>query len=132
MDFISDIFLAYPYLLSLFILVILLLAGRLCHVVLERWLKKIVGKTKTKLDDELLDVLSGPIYWSVIPTGIYFAILPLSLPQSILLLFRNILLTLGFVLWGVAASKGSHVFLPSLNQRRHLGTKEWQVILFPF
>lgn len=117
MGAIIDIFSAYRFLFSLLILALLLIVGRLCHVFLEHWLKKIVGKTKTKLDDEILDMLGRPIYWSVILIGIYVAILALQLDSQKLVLFGNGLLTIGLLIWGVVSTRIFRVIFAEIEHK---------------
>lgn len=105
-----------PVLYSGAILGFLIVFAKLFHSLFEKWLKKLVGKTKTSLDDKILEELVGPIYWSTLSSGLYFILLPLSLPSRLVLDIRNAILSFVIVIWTLAAVKVSAVVLDELGK----------------
>ena len=46
-------------------------------------LKKFVGKTKNKIDDQIIDVIKSPVGMIILVAGAYFALMILKLPQAV-------------------------------------------------
>ncbi|MBN1501960.1 mechanosensitive ion channel family protein [Candidatus Woesearchaeota archaeon] len=86
---ISDIFLntlyfgneAYRYLLFFGILILSIILSRIIVWVSENIVKKIIGKTKTKLDDLIIGALDKPAFVAIILAGFYFASFSLQMPE---------------------------------------------------
>lgn len=51
-----------------------LAAAKLANFVLARYVKKITEKTRTTLDDRLLDAAQGPVFASLVAVGLYLAL----------------------------------------------------------
>jgi len=63
------------------IFAIAIISGWIVYFIFERYLKRLAGKTKTKLDDMILQNIKAPIYVLVFIIGLYYAVLPLSILQ---------------------------------------------------
>lgn len=69
------------WLLALGIILASVLAGRLLFWLLSNVVKKITAKTKTQLDDILLDMVEEPIAFAVAILGIWYGLDSLNLPD---------------------------------------------------
>ena len=69
------------WLIALGIIMLSVLAGRVLFWVLSNVVKKITAKTKTNLDDILLDMVEEPISFAVAILGIWYGLDSLNLPD---------------------------------------------------
>lgn len=76
--------------LALVIIVGTLIAAKALYWVIGRIVKKLTAKTKTKLDDIMVDMLEEPIVLIVTIIGVWFAIGRLSFPENIMDVIDNI------------------------------------------
>lgn len=70
--------------ISMAIMVGTLIAAKLLYWVFGSVIKKLTSKTKTKLDDIMIDMLEEPIVLIATIIGVWFAVGRLSFPESIL------------------------------------------------
>ncbi len=59
---------------GLFIIAVSLIFAKILNAILQRYVKKIAQKTKTDIDDKILEIVTKPLYISVILLGVYFAL----------------------------------------------------------
>ncbi|MCK4568865.1 MAG: mechanosensitive ion channel family protein [Bacteroidales bacterium] len=76
--------------IALAIIVGTLIAAKALYWVIGRIVKKLTAKTKTKLDDIMVDMLEEPIVLIVTIIGVWFAIGRLSFPEKIMNWIDNI------------------------------------------
>ncbi|MCK5766579.1 MAG: mechanosensitive ion channel family protein, partial [Bacteroidales bacterium] len=76
--------------LALVIIVGTLIAAKALYWVIGRIVKKLTAKTKTKLDDIMVDMLEEPIVLIVTIIGVWFAIGRLSFPDKIMEWINNL------------------------------------------
>ena len=71
--------------------------------------KAVVRKSKTDLDDKLVDTIHKPLYYSILFFGFNIALKLLDLPESIVFSCSGILKTAIVILWSFACSLSSIV-----------------------
>jgi len=76
--------------IALAIIVGTLIAAKALYWVIGRIVKKVTSKTKTKLDDIIVDMLEEPIVLIATIIGVWFAVGRLSFPENIMDLIDNI------------------------------------------
>ncbi|MCK5338253.1 MAG: mechanosensitive ion channel family protein [Bacteroidales bacterium] len=76
--------------LALVIILGTLIAAKALYWVIGRIVKKLTAKTKTKLDDIMVDMLEEPIVLIVTIIGVWFAIGRLSFPEKIMEWINNL------------------------------------------
>ena len=76
--------------LALVIIVGTLIAAKALYWVIGRIVKKLTAKTKTKLDDIMVDMLEEPIVLIVTIIGVWFAVGRLSFPEKIMEWINNL------------------------------------------
>ncbi len=75
-------FLQNKYAQALTIVIITIVAATIFTLLLKSVVRIFTKKTKTELDDMLVDKLKGPAWWFILFIGLHFAIIPLNLPTE--------------------------------------------------
>lgn len=75
----------------LFIVSLSAIAAKIAYFIFKRPLRKLVLKTKSKKDDDLIDVIEEPLVFFVLILGFYWGGMSLGLQESQLEIYNNIL-----------------------------------------
>jgi len=78
------------YALSLLVFISSVIIASAASFVLKRYVSAITSKTKTDIDDQILAIVSGPIYFAIILSGAYIALRLLELLSQYLQALDNI------------------------------------------
>ena len=89
-------------LLALVYTILSFIAAFIIDKIFISFLKIIVKRSTTDLDDKLIDTLHKPIYYSILFFGLNVAIKSLDLPENIIFSFVGILKTIIVIIWGLA------------------------------
>lgn len=76
------------------------IVAKILYFVINKYAKKITSKTKTDLDDRLLEALQKPFIIGVVLIGLYFSLLQIDYIMQNIKLFNDIFFVLG-VIWAV-------------------------------
>jgi small-conductance mechanosensitive channel len=94
----------------------LLLAWIVRGVVLGA-IRRLTRRTKSTLDDRLLEIVGRPVFVSVVLAGLYSAVGRLGLdPEGIGLTTRRLIATLAILMWTGAGFRVCHVVLEGLSR----------------
>jgi MscS family membrane protein len=74
-------------------------------------LRNIVGRTKLQFDDQLIDLLHNPIYFSVILLGIALAVTVLQTPDTFDFFIFSSLETIAYLVWTVFVLRATRLIL---------------------
>jgi MscS family membrane protein len=77
---------------------------------------RLTKSTDTDVDDKIAGFLKGPIFWSFVFGGFWFAEIPLDLHDTIDRAIKGVMLTLIIVMWTVAMLRSSKVVLEALSR----------------
>ena len=93
-----------PFIYFLAMLCLSFVFAKIIDVIFISFLSKLVKKTKSKVDDTIIEVLHKPIYYSLLFIGIRFSVSidNLSLNQNAIFIITGILKTFAILLWGKA------------------------------
>tara|TARA_B110000014_G_scaffold216456_1_gene170572 strand:+ start:774 stop:1838 length:1065 start_codon:yes stop_codon:yes gene_type:complete len=93
-----------PFIHFLVLLCFSFVFAKVIDIIFISFLSKLVKKTKSKVDDTIIEVLHKPIYYSLLFIGIRFSVSidHLSLNQNIIFIITGILKTFAILLWGKA------------------------------
>ena len=91
----------YEILLFLIYLLGSFIAASVIDRIFISFLKKIVEKTKTTIDDKLIEALHPAIYNTILYLGFYIALNILSMPERITFIFSGIIKSLIVVYWSI-------------------------------
>lgn len=82
------------YILALIILISFILISYIILYIFKKYLHYLTEKTKTDLDDKILDIISKPLFYFLLLVGIYFSSLPLKLSTDITYYVNNFIKSL--------------------------------------
>ena len=91
----------YEILLFLIYLLGSFVAASIIDKIFVSFLKNIVQKTKTTIDDKLIEVLHPAIYNTILYLGFYVALNILSMPERIAFIFSGIIKSLIVIYWSI-------------------------------
>lgn len=121
-----------PYITSLLILAGTLVASKLINLIFERVFRMAVGRTKTEVDDRIVEILQRPVFWSVLLLGIFAAARALPLSQEAFAPLSKMLITGGLVVWGLAGVGIARVIFAELKEKAGEEHKSTLEELLPF
>ena len=107
LDFITQ----YELLLFLVYLLLSFIVAIIIDRIFIAGLKKIVTRTKTDIDDKLIEALHPAIYNTILYVGFYFAINTLTLPDKIQFLFNGIIKSLLVIYWSLGLFKSFMIII---------------------
>ena len=116
-DFLS-LFGDNPPLRALVLVVVSLLAAKIADAVFSRVLKLWAKKSKTDLDDQLLEILHRPVFVSIVLIGLWLATPQLALPQVYHRTVLRLLKTVGLWVWVVFALRATTLTLDALSRMK--------------
>lgn len=90
-----------PYLQAFLVAIGSLIAAKLANWMIVRGIASLARKTKSDLDDELLRLLSGPVFKTVFLTGLLIAFLLLDPPQAMRWTVSNLLKSVVIFIWAM-------------------------------
>ena len=106
-----------PYVRAGFILAASMAAAILARLVFTRLILSWSKKTKTGVDNQLVDVFHGPVVYSIILAGIALAIVDLNFKPSVNFIATGIVKTLAVIIWGRAAMRTGTILLKILSRQ---------------
>ena len=74
-------------------------------------LKRIVKKTQTNIDDELIETLHPAIYNTILYIGFYFALNAISIPEKINLIFNSLIKSIIVIYWSIGLFKSFMIII---------------------
>jgi small-conductance mechanosensitive channel len=114
-DFLA-LFGSNPLLRALVLVVLSLVVAKIADAVFTRVLKLWAKKSKTDLDDRLVEILHRPVFVSVVLVGLWLATLQLALPEVYQETVLRLLKTVGLWVWVVFALRASSLILDALSR----------------
>jgi len=110
--------LAGEAIVSLLIFLITIIVGWIIYFIFERYVKKWAEKTKTKLDDLILENIKAPIFVLILLIGIYYAISPLSVLKGYSDIIDAIFKVAEILLIAFAIAKVFNVLIEWYSEKR--------------
>ncbi|MFV1917720.1 MAG: mechanosensitive ion channel family protein [Patescibacteria group bacterium] len=102
---------------AILILVASYLAALIVKFIFENILKNLLRKTKTKVDDKIIASAKSPVFWTVFLVGAYYSGVSLDLPEKIINIFNNLLVSVGLIIWTKEGLKILHIVVTELGER---------------
>lgn len=87
------------------------------ETVIVKVIAKLASRTETTLDDQIIALLERPIYWSVLLTGLHYAISSLHASDRAYFYTKAGFRTLALILWTLALLRGGRLMLNALAGR---------------
>ena len=105
-----------PLLCLIYVLVSFIVAFVVDQIFI-RVFRTIVKKSKTSLDDEIIEVLHKPLYYSILFFGLNISINLLALPELAVYSLAGILKTLIIIMWSFALFKAFIILIEWFSRR---------------
>ncbi len=77
---------------------------------------RLAKTTDTDVDDQIAEILRGPIFWSFVFGGFWLAEIPLALHDTLDRSIKGVMLTLIIIMWSFALLRSSKVVLDALSR----------------
>jgi len=103
-----------PHLYALTYLLGAVLVGLIVDIVVTRVLRRLVAKTKTTLDDIVIDSMRRPLFVSILFGGISMAVTHLEPSETVLYAVNGVLITIATLLWSGALFRSAKAILAAL------------------
>lgn len=114
-----DLFAPYPGLLTLLLIVVAYLAGKLLKLVIYRSLMKIATRTSTKSDDNLAEYVTRPLVLTTVTLSLMMAVSLYKLPQGLHDATLSILATILLFSWLRAGLRTARIVLELVANNSH-------------
>ena len=114
-----DFFAPYPGILTLLLIVVAYLAGRLLKLLLSRSLVKLVERTSSKADDHLVEYLTKPLVLTMVVIALMMAVSLFHMPPGLRDATLAILATILLFSWLRAGLRTARVLLELLAENHH-------------
>ncbi|MDH5447222.1 MAG: mechanosensitive ion channel family protein [Gammaproteobacteria bacterium] len=109
----------HPATQSVAIFLIALLVAKLTTTLLTRVIGQFAMRTDFKWDDQVIELIRRPMFWTVIFIGILTALLPLKLSSVTNDVIQSIIATFMIIIWSAFLVRISRIALKSMSQHRH-------------
>ena len=117
------------YLQALAIAVAFIVAGKVADFIISRVIAKLVAKSETQLDDNLVALLHRPVFVSFVLLGLALATERLELPDSPAFLTLGLLKTIAIVIWYGFFRSLTQILLTTMARRP--SAREVHVSMYP-
>ena len=87
------------FLQSALIVLVSMITAKIIDIIFSRIFQKIVDKTQTDLDDQILGLLHRPIFYSILFVGFSIAIKTINIPADFEFAFVGIFKTITILIW---------------------------------
>ena len=79
-----------------------ILAAKLVDWIIGRILSRLVDKTRSTVDDKIVQILHRPIYYSILFMGLFISVQLFQMPDGITDVFKGLFKTIAVIIWAVA------------------------------
>ncbi|MEN8781977.1 MAG: mechanosensitive ion channel family protein [Desulfobacterales bacterium] len=93
------------YLQAVLIIVLFVLVAKIVDMIMTRFIRRLLKKTKFTLDDQILDIFHRPIFVSILLLGLAVATARLDFSQTVHFVTLSGLKTVAIFLWAKAAAR---------------------------
>jgi len=91
----------HVYLQATLVFFIFILVAIVANILSSFILHRLMIKTKTRIDDQILSVFKRPLFISILLLGVSASMIVLKLEVSVLSFIQSVLITIGVVIWSV-------------------------------
>ncbi|MBU2589931.1 MAG: mechanosensitive ion channel family protein [Nanoarchaeota archaeon] len=99
------------YLYALVIFIFFIITAKLMLFIIEKYIKNLTKKTKTNIDDELIEAIRKPAYYLLTFIGILFAFFALQIDTKIMELILNLFFSLITIAFTIILIRVAKVFI---------------------
>jgi len=106
------------FLQALVLVVLSIVCAKFADWILSSYVSRLVGKTETTIDDELVELMHRPVFLLVLFLGLGMAAEQAGLPESGLWITKAILKTLGIIVLVLFLIRASRLILDALSRNQ--------------
>jgi small-conductance mechanosensitive channel len=114
-----DFFAPYPGLLTLLLIAVAWMLGRLLRTIITRSMTKVTVKTATDADDRLVEYVTRPLVTTTVTLAMMLAVSAYRLPQSLNDTMLSLLATILLLSWIRAGLRGARIVLELVASNSH-------------
>lgn len=114
-----DFFSPYPGLLAVLLIGFAWLLGKFLHIAITRSMKKLVKRTKNKVDDHLVEFLTRPLVLTTVTLALMLAVTAFNLPLAVHDASLSILATVLLFSWLRAGLSTARILLEVIASNHH-------------
>ena len=114
-----DFFTPYPWVLTLLLVAVAYVLGRIIKYVVYRSLMKVAERTESDADDQLIEFLTRPIVLTTVTLALMMAVSVYNLPEGLQTSTLSILATVLLFSWVKAGLKAARVLLELVGSNHH-------------
>ena len=111
LGFFSD----YPLAVFLVVVSISLLLAKVATRIMAVLIAQFTSRTKIQWDDQITNLLSRPIFWTLFLLGVLMALIPLKLSQTADSVTQSLVITILVVLWSVFVLRVIVILLSAIS-----------------
>jgi small-conductance mechanosensitive channel len=105
----------YPIAIAAVILIITLIVASVVLVIVTRVVGRLAQRTRFHWDDQLIDALRKPVFWTIVLIGCRMALIPLKPTQYVSDLFESFVATVLIILWSMFILGVVRIFLRAFS-----------------
>ena len=79
-----------------------IMAAKLADWIIGRILSRLVDRTRSTIDDKIIQILHRPIYYSILFMGLFISVQLFQMPEGITDIFKGLFKTVAVIIWSVA------------------------------
>lgn len=106
------------YLAALVILLASLITSKFVFFFFKKILLRLTKKTKTEIDDRIIEILESPVCYTVILIGLLISLEFILLPEKIAFYVNNLIKIVLLFIWILAAKKISDIIIENLKEKK--------------
>ena len=95
LGFFSD----YPFAVFVVVLSLALIAAKIATRIMTAVIVQLTSRTKMKWDDQVINLLSRPVFWTLFSLGVVMSFIPLKLSDSAESILVSLVTTFMIILW---------------------------------
>ena len=88
-----------------------ILAAKLADWIISRVLSRLTKRTSTTIDDQIIQILHRPIYFSILFMGLFISVQFFPMPEVITYIFKGLFKTIAVIIWSFALFQSFMHFL---------------------
>lgn len=113
----ADVLVTNKYVFALLILFFSVLVGKLFILIIEKIVLVFTSRTKTRLDDMLIEKTRGPLFYILILAGIYFAFSSLKMNGIFVDSMNNLLFSFIIFVFAIAINRISGILIGTIGKK---------------
>lgn len=93
------------YLQAVIILIISLIIARIIHVILKNYIPRFTGKTKTDIDDIIIEIITKPVYFFMLIGGLFLALTRIDIVAPYMSIIDDIFFIISVLIAALVVSR---------------------------